>query len=495
MGGDSRDYYTNLNPSPSNTFGDRVDRYFKMTERGSSVMQEIKAGVILFATMCYILVVNPEILGAAGLDMGLVASSTAVCAVVGSLIMGLFANLPFGVAPGMGLNTYFAFELVLGSHHTPAQACTICLVAGGIFALLGAVGAANAAINSVPLSMKKAVVVGIGLFQTIIGLSVLGVIQAGDQTILELGDVTGMPQMLGIATLLLIAMLVVLNVPGSILIGMGFTTVVALAIGLTHVPAKVVSTPEIAITVFDWSVLTTVSGWVGIFFVFFVAFVDVGGVMIGIAAQADELIDERTGDVTNQRWGFTIVGLSIMISAVFGNSPMIIYLESAAAVQQGGRTGLTTIVSALLFFVVMFFVPTVSAVPRAATAPVLVLVGSFMMGAVMAVSWDKINEALPAFMTITMMAFTCSISTGLVSGICFYAVLNFPFVLARGLNVAWLKDRLAMEEIQSARQRAASIESAIERKRSEVYSFRERREGSGDVAVHHQSRASPPVFN
>jgi len=477
-----------LSPPPR-TFADRIDRFFHITARGSDFKTEFRAGLVLFTTMCYIIVVNPDILSAAKLDKTAVASSTALCACVGSIVMGLFANLPFGTAPGMGLNTYFAYELVVQEHFTASQALAICMAAGGIFLFLGLTGLSNILVNNIPLSMKKAIVVGIGMFQTIVGLYSLGFIEPGTYTVLQLGSNIGTTdQLMGLFTILLISLLMLLEAPGSILIGIIASVGISLSAGFAPLPKAFVGAPDLELPTLDYSVLQTGKGWISVFFIFLVAFIDVGGVVLGIAAQSKELINEH-GDVLGAQRAFITVGAGICMSSFCGTSPMIIFLESAAAVQQGGRTGFGAVLAGALFGLSMFFVPALSAVPRSATAPVLVLVGSFMMGAVMAIPWEKINHSLPAFITVCMITFTCSISYGLIAGLAFYFILNLPFVVAKIFNWRWLKKRLTIEEIIGTpieRQLEVEREIEAERQRTSVFMFK-----IDDQLLHDTERSLP----
>ncbi|XP_055388515.1 guanine/hypoxanthine permease PbuO-like [Condylostylus longicornis] len=416
--------------STTSSLAKRLDRYFEITARGSTISTELRAGIILYASMCYIIVVNPDILSAAGLEKGHTATATTFSGMVCTLLFSLYANLPFGSAPGMGLNTLFAYELVRQNDLTPEQALGCSLAAGLVFLFLALTGLSSVIVNNIPLTMKKAVVVGIGFFQTIIGLYSMGIIAHGRFTILEMGDLSSASQWMAIFTLVMIALLLLLEVPGSILVGIIVSMALSLMLKLSPVPKEIFSLPQFGSTRFDFSILKTQTGALMTLFLFLVLFIDTGGVMIGLAAQGESLLD-RHGNVVNASKGYVSLGIGVLVSSYFGTSPMVIFLESAAAINQGGRTGLTSLVSAALLGLSAFFVPLIRYVPTSATSPILVLVGSFMMGAVMAIPWDKINHSLPAYITIAMITFTCSISHGLLAGLLFYFVLNVPFVIAR----------------------------------------------------------------
>lgn len=267
------------------TISQKLDKYFEITARGSTISTELRAGLILYASMCYIIVVNPDILSAAGLDKGHTATATTFSGMICTLLFSLYANLPFGSAPGMGLNTLFAYELVKQNDLTPEQALGCSMAAGVVFLLLAVTGLSSVMVNNIPLTMKKAVVVGIGLFQTIIGLYSMGIIKNGEYTILEMGTLESSSQWMAIFTLILIALLLLLEVPGSILVGIVVSMGLSLAFGFSPAPKKIFSLPEFGSTQFDFSILTTQTGALMTLFLFLVLFIDSGGVMIGLAAQ------------------------------------------------------------------------------------------------------------------------------------------------------------------------------------------------------------------
>eukprot|EP00922_Rhytidocystis_sp_ex-Travisia-forbesii_P024316 GHVS01035698.1.p1 GENE.GHVS01035698.1~~GHVS01035698.1.p1 ORF type:complete len:1118 (+),score=216.78 GHVS01035698.1:320-3673(+) len=478
----------------------RLDTYFHITSRGSTIKTELRAGLILYTTMCYIIVVNPGILSVAGLPVSSVASATAIAAAMGTFAIGLFANLPLGIGPGMGLNTYFAYELVRQQFlPSSSQAFACSCTAGVIFLSLSICGVCNKLINQVPLAMKKAVVVGIGLFQALVGLSSLGIIVhspaaastaiAGLATttavsggtlvsastvgsgggiggLLQLGSVGGAEQVMGACTLAILGLFILLEIPAAILLGIVGSTAISIGTGLAPLPDNIwspshsssershpsSSAHSVPASLFSSSLTMpwldfagafgSSRGWLCTFFMLFVVFVDTGGVMLGMGSQAAALTDTETGDVINSKQGYVAVGAANVLAAVIGTSPVIIFLESAAAISQGGRTGLCALVASLLFGLSLFFVPLLTVIPASATSPVMVLVGSFMMGAALAIPWDRVNQCLPAFVTIVVTAFSCSMSHGLFAGLFFYFFLNVPFVIAKLTGWRWLKSRL-----------------------------------------------------
>eukprot|EP01069_Polyplicarium_translucidae_P000397 Polyplicarium_translucidae@DN1222_c0_g1_i1.p1 len=415
--------------------------------------------------MSYIIVVNPDILRAAGMAESKTATATALSGLLATAFMAVYANLPFGLAPGMGLNALFAYELVQKNAFTVPEALGCCFCAGFAFFLLAITGWSHRLVGALPLAMKKATVVGIGMFQALAGLYALHVVRQGTYSVLELNDTWGSMQYVGVATLALIALLVVIGVPGSILIGIVCSTALSMAIGAASLPSGIFRGPDFDIGHIDFRVVGTWRGALLSLVTFFVLFIDTGGVIVAMAAQGDSLTDSR-GDVIKANRAYVTCGLGVMMTSLFGTSPIVIFLESAAAINQGARTGLTALVAAVGLGLSLFFSPLVAAIPRSATAPVLVLVGSFMMGAVMAIPWDSIEQALPAFVTIIMVAFSCSIYDGLVAGFLFYAVLNFPALVAKITGWRWLRDRIAGDVgSPSITEKRSLFERELERRR------------------------------
>eukprot|EP00922_Rhytidocystis_sp_ex-Travisia-forbesii_P024313 GHVS01035695.1.p1 GENE.GHVS01035695.1~~GHVS01035695.1.p1 ORF type:complete len:761 (+),score=123.45 GHVS01035695.1:299-2581(+) len=389
----------------------RLDAYFHIASRGSTIKTELRAGLILYTTMCYIIVVNPGILSAAGLPQSSVASATAIAAMVGTFITGLFANLPLGIGPGMGLNTYFAYELVQQQFMpSSSQAFACSCTAGVIFLSLAMCGVCNKLIGQIPLAMKKAVVVGIGLFQALVGLCRLGIIVhpaattsglvttasvagiAGGTTaggiggLLELGSLGGAEQVMGACTLAMLGLFMVLEIPAAILLGIVGSTAISVVTGLAPLPqhmwshslpsSESTSSPAssffssfLSLPSLDFAgAFSSSRGWICTCFILFVVFVDTGGVMLGMASQADELTDDNTGDIINSKRGYIAVGATNVVAALIGTSPVIIFLESAAAISQGGRTGLCALVASSLFGLSLFFVPLLAVIPASATS-------------------------------------------------------------------------------------------------------------------------------
>eukprot|EP00923_Selenidium_pygospionis_P038982 GHVN01067854.1.p1 GENE.GHVN01067854.1~~GHVN01067854.1.p1 ORF type:complete len:954 (+),score=198.32 GHVN01067854.1:83-2944(+) len=454
------------------------DKYFLVAQRGSTLATEIRAGLLLFGTMSYILAVNPAVLSAAGFKRLHTAASTAVCGTLATAAFSILVNVPFGAAPGMGLNTLFAYELIKQNSVTPGQALAVSFSSGLAFTVLAMLGWCGYLLNCIPLSLRKAMVVAIGLFQTIIGLYNMDIIVSGQFTVLELGKLSEPPQILSMVTLTMIALFILFDIPSSMLLGLILSVVISVLAGMTPLPTADL-TPDVAAAVgqfltpptaviefpgMDFSIFRSSKGWVSLVFMFTVVFVDTGGVMVGIAAQGEELMDWRTGRVIGDRGCFMVLGIGVMVSAILGTSPMMIFLESAAAVNVGGRTGVTSLVCAICFALSSFFGPALMFVPDAATSAIMVLVGSFMTGAVIAIPWDHINHSLPAYLTIAVTSFTCSVSHGLSAGFAFYMVLNLPFLIAKITKWPFMLSRLAVADDSILRDTPLSRRVALEAK-------------------------------
>eukprot|EP00914_Ancora_sagittata_P033110 GHVO01066833.1.p1 GENE.GHVO01066833.1~~GHVO01066833.1.p1 ORF type:complete len:459 (+),score=48.26 GHVO01066833.1:30-1379(+) len=429
-------------------------------------MTEVRAGLILFATMSYIIAVNPDILQAAGMDVATTTTATAVSGFIATAFIGMYANLPFGLAPGMGLNALFAYELVRKNALTISQALACCFTAGFAFFVISVTGFSHVLISNISLGMKKSVVVAIGLFQALAGFVALGVVKPGTYSALEITTDWGATQYIGVATLLFVGLLIVFDVPGSILIGIVFSASLSVGIGASPWPTAIVRGPSFHLGYIDLGVLMTWQGILMSSVVFFVLFVDCGGVIVAISAQGESMLDD-SGEVLHSNRAYTCCGLGVMLTSLLGTSPIVIFLESAAAVHQGGRTGLSAIVCSVFLGLSLFFSPLVNALPRSATAPVLVLVGSFMMGAVMAVRWDIIEEALPAFITISVVGFSCSVFNGIIAGFSFYLIMNTPMLVAKLTKWKWLISRLSHADTSVAEKR---LKHEKERERQRVHS-------------------------
>ena len=383
-----------------------------------------------FLTMAYIVVVNPLILGAAGLPVAAVAASTCLAAGFGSILMGLVSNYPLALAPGMGLNAYFTYTVVLGMG-LPWQTALGCVFLSGIaFMLLTVAGVRQLIIRAVPRSLFAAVGGGIGLFIAFIGLRDAGIIVAKPGTVVGLGNLTAPTAALSMLGLLVIAALQVRRVRGAMLIGILSTAAIAWMLGLAHVAPGAYSLADLSATAFklDIPAALNLKGGIGlslleIVFVFlFVDMFDNVGTLVAVTKRAGLVAED--GSIPRLNRILLADSASMMVGALAGTSPVTSYIESAAGVAVGGRTGLTSVVVGILFLCTLFFAPLVQAIPAAATAPALVLVGALMMGSLAEVEWADPGAAIPAFLTVIMIPLSYSIANGLAFGITSHAVLK-----------------------------------------------------------------------
>ena len=407
-----------------------LQRLFGLEAHGTSVRTEILAGFTTFITMAYIVVVNPLILGDAGMPVAGVAVATCVAAGFGSILMGLLSNYPLALAPGMGLNAYFTFTVVKGMG-IPWQTALGCVfLSGCAFALLTAAGVRKVIINALPRSLFAAVGGGIGLFIAFIGLKDAGIIVADQGTTVALGHLTTPTAAVALLGLLIIAALQSRGIRGYMLIGILVTAVVAWAVGLSHFTPGHFSLHDLGSTAFklDIPAALNLKGGIGlsvveIVFVFlFVDMFDNVGTLVAVTRRAGLVAPD--GSIPRLNRILAADSASMFVGALAGTSPVTSYIESAAGVAAGGRTGLTSVVVGVLFLGTLVFAPLVQAIPAAATAPALILVGALMMGALAEIEWSDPGQAIPAFLTVVITPLSYSITNGLAFGITSYALLK-----------------------------------------------------------------------
>ena len=402
-----------------------MDKFFKLQERGTIFSREVIGGITTFLAMSYILAVNPGILSAAGLEWGSIFTATAVSAAIATLVMAFCANLPVALAPGLGLNAFFTYTVVLGMGCTPAFALTAVLLEGVLFILLSLFGIREAIIKSIPLNLRKAVAVGIGLFITLIGLANAGIVANDTGTLigfvnLDLKHASAIVALLG---LVITIILYTLKVPGAILIGIIITTIIGLPFGVTAVPKDFspISTPAAPhLFMFEWGSVLTVKFFVVFFTFLFTDLFDTIGTLLGVAEQAN--LKDKDGNVVNAKGALMSDAVGTVVGACLGTSTVTSFVESSSGVAAGARTGLASVVTALLFLVALFLSPLFALVPAAATAPALIFVGFLMMRSVMGIDFADISEGIPAFITIMVMPFSYSISKGITFGIISYVL-------------------------------------------------------------------------
>ncbi|KYH29612.1 NCS2 family permease [Clostridium colicanis] len=404
-----------------------MDRFFRLKENNTNIKTEVLAGITTFMTMAYILVVNPSILSVAGMDSGAVFTATALSAVIATVVMGLYAKLPFALAPGMGLNAFFAFTIVKQMGYSFEFALTAVLLEGIIFILLTLFNVREAIVDSIPANIKRAISVGIGLFIAFLGLSNAGVIihPEDNGTIVALGNVTSGSALLAIIGILITGLLLAKNVRGALLIGIVITTAIGLPMGITEAPKAIFSAPPSLSPIafkFQFDHIFTIDMFIALFTLLFMDMFDTIGTLVGVATKA-KMLDEE-GKVPNIKKALFADAIGTTMGACLGTSTVSTFVESASGVAEGGRTGLTALSTAGMFIVALFLSPLFAIVPPAATAPALVLVGLFMMEPIKEIDLLDFTESIPAFFTIIMMPLTNSISDGIVFGIVSYIFLK-----------------------------------------------------------------------
>lgn len=414
-----------------------LEKYFKLQENNTTVKTEVIAGMTTFMTMAYILIVNPSILSAAGMDQGAVFTATALSAVVSTLLMGLYAKLPFAQAPGMGLNAYFAFTVVLGMGYSFEFALTAVLLEGLIFILLTLFNVREAIIDAIPAAIKQAIAVGIGLFIALIGLEGAGVIvhPEGSGTIVALGNIISGPGLLAIIGIVVTSILLVRNIKGALFIGMLATAAIGIPMGIVDLPTSFMSMPpSLAPTLFkfEWHNIFTVDMLVVLFTLLFMDMFDTIGTLVGVATKAKML--DKEGRVPNVKKALFADAIGTTLGACLGTSTVSTFVESASGVAEGGRTGLTAVTTAVMFFIALFFAPIFSVITPAVTASALVLVGLFMIEPIRSIDLEDYTEAIPAFLTLLMMPLSYSISDGIVFGVISYIILKVVSGRAKEIN-------------------------------------------------------------
>ncbi|MBU3106318.1 NCS2 family permease [Clostridium gasigenes] len=402
-----------------------LDNYFGLTKNGTNVKTEMLAGLTTFMTMAYILIVNPAILSAAGMDSGAVFTATAISAVISTLIMGLYAKLPFAQAPGMGLNAFFAFTIVVTMGYSFKFALTAVFLEGIIFILLTLFNIREAIVDSIPSNIKKAISVGIGLLIALIGLEGAGVVVQGSGTILTLGDITKGPALLAIVGIIITGILMAMNVKGALFFGMIATAIIGMPMGITPMPQRLMSMPPSIDSVFmkfEWHNIFSLDMLVVLFTLLFMDMFDTIGTLVGVTTKA-KMLDEN-GKVPNIKKALLSDAIGTTVGACLGTSTVSTFVESAAGVAEGGRTGLTAVSTAIMFALALFFAPVFGIITPAVTASALVLVGLFMLEPIKEIDLTDWTEALPAFLTIIMMPLSYSISDGIVFGVVSYILLK-----------------------------------------------------------------------
>ena len=409
-----------------------MEKFFKLQERNTTVSKEIIGGITTFLAMAYILAVNPSILSASGMSWGAVFTATALSAAIATFVMAFCANLPVALAPGLGLNAFFTYTVVLGMGCTYQLALTAVLLEGILFIILSLCGVREAIIKSIPEGLKKAVAVGIGLFIAIIGLANAGIVSTETGTLIGYVNFTMANKTAIVAVIGLI--LTTLKVPGAILIGIIVTTIVGIPFGVTTIPEnfRPLSAPS-APTVFAFDfkgIFCTTAGKfsfavIGQFFVIFFTFLftdlfDTIGTLLGVAEQGN--LKDSNGEVQNVKGALMADAVGTAVGACLGTSTVTSFVESSSGVAAGARTGLASVTTGILFLLALFLSPLFFLIPSAATAPALIFVGYLMMKSVVEIKFDDPTEGIPAFITIMTMPFSYSIAKGIQWGIISYVI-------------------------------------------------------------------------
>ncbi len=401
-----------------------IAQFFKLRENNTTVRTEIAAGVTTFLTMAYIIFVNPSILKDAGVPFEGALFATCISAAVGSLMMGLIANYPFALAPGMGLNAYFTYTVVKGMGYDWRLALGAVFISGVVFLILTLARIRAMIVDAIPMTMKTAVAAGIGLFIAFIGLKNAGIIVSSPATFVTLGHVISKPVLLALGGLLITVVLMARGYKSAIIIGIFAVTAAAILFKLSNLPTGVFQWPDWRSTFMQLDVRGAAKiGLLDVVFVFlFVDLFDTIGSLMGLGRQAGYLTPD--GKMPRVNRALFADAIATIAGSIFGTSTVVTYIESSTGVSEGGRTGLTAVVVAILFMLAVFFSPIAGAIPPFATAPALIIVGALMIGAVTDINWEDLNEEIPAFLTMLAMPLTFSIANGLALGFIFYPLLK-----------------------------------------------------------------------
>lgn len=403
-----------------------LEKFFKLKENNTTVKTEVIAGITTFMTMAYILAVNPDILSKTGMDINAVFSATAISAVVGTLVMALWAKLPFALAPGMGLNAFFAFSVCIGMDCSWQFALTAVFLEGIIFLLLTVFNIRELIVNSIPTNMKHAISAGIGLFIAFIGMQHAGLIVNNDAVLVGLGSMKEPTVLVMAFGLVIIGVLLALKVKGALLIGIFAATVLGIPMGVTKLPdTSLISTPPSISSIafqFDFHEIFSMKMLVVLFTFLFVDMFDTVGTLIGVSSKANML--DKDGKLPRVKQALFADAIGTTVGAALGTSTVTTYVESASGVAEGGRTGLTSLTVAGMFLIALFLSPLFLMVPDAATAPALIIVGSFMLSPILKVNLEDYTESIPVFLTVIMMPLAYSIAEGIVFGMLAFVILK-----------------------------------------------------------------------
>lgn len=401
-----------------------LKKLFGFNPKEHTVRTEVMAGITTFLTMAYILAINPNILGETGMDKGALFTTTVLMSALPTMFMALYAKLPLALAPGMGLNAFFAYTVCLVMGYSWQFALTAVFLEGLVFLLLTVTNLREKIVDVLPAPLKNAISAGIGLYIAFIGLKSAGVIVDNSATLVSLGDLTSGSALLSVIGVVITSVLLVKNVRGALLFGILLTTLIGLPMGVTKIEGVFSVPPSIdpIFLKFEWTHIFTKDMAIIVFTFLFVDLFDCIGTVIGVANRAN--LVKADGKIPRLKEIFMVDSISTAAGAAMGTSTVAVYVESAAGVNEGGRTGLTSMVTGVCFLLALFFAPLFLAIPAAATTPVLVLVGLMMMGSVRSIDFNNYSEAIPAFVCVLLMPLTYSISEGIVLGHLCYIFVN-----------------------------------------------------------------------
>lgn len=420
-----------------------LEKKFKLKENGTTIKTEIFAGFTTFMTMAYIIFVNPDILSKTGMPFGALMTATCLSAALATFLMAFLANYPIALAPGMGLNAFFAFSVVLGMQISWKVALAAIFTEGVLFILLTLTRLRETIVNTIPRSLKIGIASGIGLFIAFIGLQSAGIIVNNEATLVGLGSLKNSPgALLALGGLVLMVVLEYFKITGALLIGIVSVTAASVGLGLTGLPTEVFSKPPSLgpiLLQMDFSSLRSPDFWVIVFTFFFVDFFDTVGTLVGVASRGGML--DAQGRLPNARGALMADAIGTVAGAVLGTSTVTSYVESASGIEQGGRTGLAAVVVGFLFLGALFFSPIVGMVPAYATAPALLVVGVYMMSGLRDLNYEDWTETVPALLAFVMMPLAYSIAVGIEFGIVSYAIIKI--LTGKGRDVSWTTGGLA----------------------------------------------------
>ena len=401
-----------------------LEKLFGFDPKTSTVKTEVMAGITTFLTMAYILAVNPNILSETGMDKGALFTTTVIMSALPTIFMGLYAKLPLALAPGMGLNAFFAYTVCMIMGYSWQFALTAVFLEGLVFILLTVTNLREKIVDVIPDTLKNAISAGIGLYIAFIGLKSADIIVNNEATLVSLGNLTSGSALLGVIGIVLTSVLLVKNIKGALLFGILITTLIGIPLGVTNFDGVFSIPPSIEpiFLKFEWNQILSKDMVVIVFTLLFVDLFDCIGTVIGVTSRAGMI--KADGKIPKLKEVFMVDSISTAAGAVMGTSTVAVYVESAAGVNEGGRSGLTAVVTGACFLLALFFAPLFLAIPAAATTPVLVLVGLMMMGSVLKIDFNNYSEAIPAFICILFMPLSYSISDGIVLGHLSYIFIN-----------------------------------------------------------------------